>query len=230
MWVFILMQKHYQVIPYIGILTVTIASLIPNQPPLAYILFWVYILMISSYFLDKKVFIFGSVCTIAAFTYTSFAVDFMGLQIGNQVDHFTFFLYIFGLAVSLQWNAAKMYEKIDFIQKENITIIQKQKENQEKIEEGVESVSKKLNKIKQDSTKNRDKFQSMGLFFDEVTNVTDEQSGEVEKISMSLKNVNTEISNMLEKLNELRNYGNLEFFLTTDYTDLHGCVWGGCLT
>lgn len=202
-WIFRLLKFAPQFVPYIPILTVFFGSLIPGQPPVAIGFSAIYTLVAASFYLDRKVFIAGSVTFFAGainVLFISYDKDILGV---NYDVLWTFFIYIYVLLLAQQLNASNLFKNIDAVYSTNEKVLKEQMETEIRIKDSIVTVSGNLNKIKTNSSENLASFQNMGATFNEIIQGTDSQTDTVEIIVHSLEDVNNQISQMAGNISNL---------------------------
>lgn len=190
-------------VPYIGIATVTVASLLHSQPPIAYALYGIYIIGVSALYLDKKIFFVGTIGFVASLYNSLFNVGTEALGPGSHTAVWTFSLYLFLLLAGQQLNASRLFKNISDVYAGNERILQERIELDKKIKGNISVISEKLKNIKGNSSNNLVNFEEMSASFEEILDSLNNQTDRVETISSSVSNVNGSVSVISEKIKKL---------------------------
>ncbi len=203
-WGLIFSKKVPKAIPYLGLATVVIAAVLPNQPPLAFVMYGVYIIAIAALYLDIKVYVVGLVGFAICLINVEFIVGTAALGPAASTVVWNFYLYAFLLITGLQFNARRLFKNINDTYAVNEKMLEEQKKVEREIKEGITTISANLSKIKDNSKHNLTNFRNMGATFDEITDVTDSQVNKVDVMVHSLHSVNQEIKEMSHSLQSLK--------------------------
>lgn len=196
-------KKLPRTIPYIAVLTVTISALIPNQPPLAYILFILYILVTGAFYLDKKVFYVTSIGFVIVMLNTFFRYKSQTILGSDLSTPLTFFIYMYALLLAQQINASNLMKNIHTTYSTNEKMLAEQMEQERIIKENISILSENLNNIKETSAESLYSFQEMSNQFDGIMDNTKTQTHLVGVISDSVYDVDSQIGTMTEKFSQL---------------------------
>ncbi|MCK2000073.1 hypothetical protein MZM54_01575 [[Brevibacterium] frigoritolerans] len=108
-----LTKKYTNAIPYIAVLVITIGALIPNQPPIAYMLSTVYILVCGAFYLDKKLFVLASIGYLITLI-NVFVVYKSHVLLGTGIAApLTFFIYFYAILLAQQTTASTFLQRVN---------------------------------------------------------------------------------------------------------------------
>lgn len=198
-----ILKKGQQIVPYIAVLTITIAALLPNQPPLAYLLFSLYILVTGAFYLDKKIFILTTIGFIVATYKTLFVVEAQVILGDSVMTPLTFYIYMYILLLTQQLNASNLMKNINDTYNLNESMLQEQKDADKVLKDNITVISRNLVNIKENSGQNLESFTEMSAQFEGVIENGRTQTDIVANISNSIGTVNEDITGMSNKIKQL---------------------------
>lgn len=198
-----LTKKYPKIIPYITVLTITISALIPNQPPMAYMLYILYILISGAFYLDKRLFVLTTVGFVVVMLNTFLRFKSQTILGTDIVTPLTFFIYMYVLLFAQQFNAAALMKNISNTSDLNEKMLMEQREQDRMIRENISVISDNFHNVKDTSTESLTSFHEMNDRFDGIMNNTKTQSALVGVISDSVGEVNSQINNMTNKIGDI---------------------------